>query len=225
MAERRAAPGDRLWLPFRRSINAPRPGCSRAGVRWRCLAPYRLGPWRAGQGGGPDPGPVQYPRGPCLSPRGPVVGPVSIQRPAAASPPRVPAPRRLLPGSVMGRASRSRTPAARKAAGRARLPLTTGHGHHGRAGRRGVQTGAIFPPRLVRQGIGRRRCGDEARDSPSPLGGLCVIFISAHPRERGDPVLWVLQRVRIIHRSSVLKHRRQAGQDWVPAFAGMSGKF
>jgi hypothetical protein len=45
---------------------------------------------------------------------------------------------------------------------------------------------------------------------------------SAHPGERRDPVLWVMgkpERARPV----VLKRMRQAGQNWVPAFAGMSG--
>jgi hypothetical protein len=45
---------------------------------------------------------------------------------------------------------------------------------------------------------------------------------SAHPREGGDPVLWVIGDAER-KRSVVLKRPGHAGQNWVPAFAGMSG--
>jgi hypothetical protein len=48
------------------------------------------------------------------------------------------------------------------------------------------------------------------------------LLSSAHPRERGDPVLWVTDPGREAQ-SNVLEHQRLAGQNWVPAFAGMSG--
>ncbi|MFN3814972.1 hypothetical protein [Brevundimonas sp.] len=51
-----------------------------------------------------------------------------------------------------------------------------------------------------------------------------MVQVSAHPGESRDPVLWVLQRIKTIRRSPILKRRRQAGQNWVPAFAGMSGE-
>ena len=51
-----------------------------------------------------------------------------------------------------------------------------------------------------------------------------MISPSAHPRGGGDPVLWLADAAIEIVRSTILKPLRLAGQNWVPAYAGMSGE-
>jgi cytochrome c-type biogenesis protein CcmH len=46
-------------------------------------------------------------------------------------------------------------------------------------------------------------------------------FLSAHPRESGDPVLWALRPNRMVADSN--PRHRASRKHWVPAFAGMSG--
>src|SRR5690606_26586583 len=75
---------------------------------------------------------------------------------------------------------------------------SAGHGGHAHGAGRGRRTGRRLPEAV----------------NPSQ---------SAHPRERGDPVLWVMSASSLAQ-SVVLKRQRQAGQDWIPTFVGMSGK-
>jgi len=48
-----------------------------------------------------------------------------------------------------------------------------------------------------------------------------TVSCSAHPGESRDPVLWVMGKAERAQ-PVVLERMRPAGQDWVPAFAGMS---